>query len=213
MTELRVLPPSFPRTRESSDLGMDSGSPFHSVRNDGTGGCFLRHSRARATPATTAWIPGLRFTPPGMTELGLYPRHSRARGNPATSAWIPGLRFTPPGMTELGYLLRHSRERANPATTAWIPGLRFTPPGMTGLGVPPPSFPRTRESSNHGVDSGSPFHSVRNDGIGATPPTSFPRMRESSNHGMDSRSPFPSARNSGMRATLNQPRYDSTPRA
>jgi len=133
-------------------------------------GYLLRHSRERANPATTAWIPGLRFTPPGMTGLGVPPpsfpqtRESSDLGMDSGSPFH-SVRNDGTG----GCFLRHSRARATPATTAWIPGLRFTPPGMTGLGVLPPSFPRTRESSNLGVDSGSPFHSVRNDGIGATP--------------------------------------------
>jgi len=65
----------------------------------------------------SAWIPGLRFTAPGMTgQRGAGIRslsgHSHARGidppsfprkrESNTSAWIPGLRFTPPGMTGRG---------------------------------------------------------------------------------------------------------------
>ena len=36
-TRLPPTPSSFPRTRESTNLGMDSGSSFHSARNDGAG--------------------------------------------------------------------------------------------------------------------------------------------------------------------------------
>ena len=38
-------PSSFPRTRESTNLGMDSGSPPHSTRNDGAG--FTKMSKAQ----------------------------------------------------------------------------------------------------------------------------------------------------------------------
>ena len=62
-------------------LGMDSGSPFHSARNDRWAGWLLaatnQHISAPTAPppsfprtresSTSAWIPGLRFTPPGMT--------------------------------------------------------------------------------------------------------------------------------------------------
>ncbi len=122
-----------------------------------------------------AWIPGLRSTPPGMTgwfvgppqvarsrhqpmapllvipaEAGI---HMPLRGSTA-EAWIPGLRFTPPGMTATGRrsaqdgrsrhwptapLPRHSRGSGNPNTSAWI--------------------------NCRSLDSGSPFHSARNDGM------------------------------------------------
>jgi len=108
-------------------LGVDSGSPFHSARNDGGGVVGPRSLSAHSheweagspsSPRTressaSAWIPGLRFTAPGMTGSGAVgirslPAYSYGReaGSPSfprkresnTSAWIPGLRFTPTGM-------------------------------------------------------------------------------------------------------------------
>jgi len=54
----------------SQRLGLDSGSSFHSARNDER----ERHSRPSVIPAKAGihraliWTPGSRFTPPGMTS-------------------------------------------------------------------------------------------------------------------------------------------------
>ena len=67
-------------------LGMDSGSPLHSARTDGQTAWLVSVPCQRipmrtanqttvilakaGIHSTSAWIPGLRFTPPGMTGLG-----------------------------------------------------------------------------------------------------------------------------------------------
>ncbi len=109
------------------------------------------------------------------------------------------------------------RKRESSAS-AWIPGLRFTPPGMTGVGLlvtgryQRMSFPSIVIPANAGIqflglDSGSPFHSVWNDGGGVVGIRSLPanvvplrHSRESGNPqclGQDSGSSFHCARNDG----------------
>ncbi len=89
-------------------LGLDSGSPFHSARNDGMGrGSGVRspsvnsHTRQTVPPSfprkressASAWIPGLRFTPPGMTGSGVVVSLSRC----ANAMGMAGvLRVSPP---------------------------------------------------------------------------------------------------------------------
>ena len=63
----------------------------------------LRHSREGGNPGFGAWIPGLRSTQPGMTNLALViPAKAGIQG---FGVWIPGLRFTQPGMTNLALVI------------------------------------------------------------------------------------------------------------
>ena len=128
-------------------LGLDSGSPFHCARNDGERGYWYAAATSVCCPlsvipakagihSASAWIPGLRSTPPGMTgERGCWylvatsvcrpPSVIPAKaGIHSASAKIPGFRSTPPGMTGSGVVgnrslpayvvpLRHSRESGN----------------------------------------------------------------------------------------------------
>ncbi len=110
-------------------LGLDSGSPLHCARNDGQRGAGIRsllaysHARRTDPPSfprkresnTSAWIPGLRCTAPGMTG-------QRGAGIRSLSAYSHARRTDPPSFPR--------KRESN--TSAWIPGLRFIAPGMTG---------------------------------------------------------------------------------
>ena len=99
-------------------LGMDSGSPFHSARNDGQrGGCFFFFPLCQVRghgwhPAGFGPFPGDEYLIVCRQHIRSLPAHSHAR------------RTHPPSLP---------RKRESSAA-AWIPGLRFTPPGMTGRG-------------------------------------------------------------------------------
>ena len=85
-TRTQPTPSSFPRTRESINLGMDSGSPFHSARNDGEG--FTKMSKAQGIGVYpwSAPMPSRRSHKTGKpTKTRQLPRHSRERGDPAAS--------------------------------------------------------------------------------------------------------------------------------
>ena len=125
---------------------MDSGSSLHSARNDEPSPVIP----AKAGIQSPAWIPGLRYTQPGMTERGRcrsppsFPRKRESR----FPVWIPGHRCTQPGMTERGRCCSppsFPRKRES-RFTVWIPGHRCAQPGMTERGRcrSPPSFPRKR---------------------------------------------------------------------
>ncbi len=142
---------------------------------------------------TSAWIPGLRFTAPGMTgeRGGWYPF--------LTSVFPCAPQTRPPSFPR--------KRESN--TSAWIPGLRCTAPGMTGqrgAGIrslsaysharrtDPPSFPRKRESNTSAWIPGLRFIAPGMTGerggwypfltsvfpcAPQTRPPSFPRKRES----------------------------------
>ena len=179
-------------------LGMDSGSPFHSTRNDGGAGWLVsgfcqclstsvepthRHSRESGNPLPRHMDSGSPFHSArndggsgvaGIQSLSEY-FHARRPNPPSfprkrestTSAWIPGLRSTPPRMTEVGRLVpgfcqcisppvepthSHSRESGNPIPRHGFPVGHFTPPGMTRNGQPC----RTRPTPFASTSSGFP---------------------------------------------------------
>jgi len=153
-------PPSvIPATAGIQYLGMDSGSPFHSARNDGGAG---------------ALFPALAKSSPRLASCGFRPPPEGP-----SPFWPTGRMSDPCQRIPTPDAPRHSRESGNPNTSAWIPGLRFTPPGMTGerggrYPCPVSMFPRTANRFTVipakagiqylGMDSGSPFHFARNDG-------------------------------------------------
>jgi len=201
---------------------MDSGSPLCSARNDGGAGIrFLSayfHARRPNPPSfprkressTSAWIPGLRFTPPGMTgeaggwypvSVGAFPRPS----NPPTVI---------PAKAGIHYL---GMDSGPPFHSARNDGVRggWYPVSVSALPRPsnlPPVIPAKAGIQYLGMDSGSLFHSAWNVGGAGwlvsgfcwciSPPVdTTPRhSRESGNpvpRHMDSGSPFHSARNDG----------------
>jgi len=110
-------------------LGMDSGSPFYSARNDrGRGG---RHPipisafpRPSNPPTVIPAKAGIQYPSMDSGSPFHYARNDAERGDwylfPISA--FPAHRIPPPSFP---------RKRES-STSAWIPGLRFTPPGMTG---------------------------------------------------------------------------------
>ena len=114
------------------------------------------HFHARRTPpsfprkresSASAWIPGLRFTPPGMTgERWLFLFFTL----PGSRAWLASCGFRPPFWGQAPDCL----QAAYPIPVSTFPR----------LSNPPPVIPAKAGIQCLGVDSGSPFHSARNDG-------------------------------------------------
>ena len=92
-------------------LGIDSGSPFHSARNDVM-------ERSGGIRSLSGYSHPRRMNPPS------FPRKRESNA----SAWIPGLRFTAPGMTGKGRFLSPLRRRQG---HGWRPAL-LGPAGLKG---------------------------------------------------------------------------------
>ena len=138
-------PPSFPRTRESSRHTASLEFPTQ------------RHSRERGNGLPTA-LPHASTVIPA--NAGIQSTHRIIEfANPA--AFPRTRQWTPHGATPR--LHRHSRERGNPVDTPHHRNCQ--PSGIPANAAmhsprryptPPPSFPRTRESSRHTASSKLP---------------------------------------------------------
>ncbi len=122
---------SFPQTRESTNLGMDSGSPPHSTRNDGAGFRGMSKAQGIGVSPVTALIPSRRSY-----------KNTKPTRPPPTPSSFPRTRESinlgmdsgsPPGMTISRSLVSFTRSKtfSSPARTLAYtkqPLHRITPP-------------------------------------------------------------------------------------
>ena len=199
-----IAPTVIPAKAGIQCLGMDSGSSLHCARNDGERGgrypfpasaCRLPPSFPRKRESSTsAWIPSLRFTSPGMTG-------ERGDGYPFPASVFQRManRFTViPAKAGIQYLGMDSGSPFHFAPkdgeqSGWhpLPVSAFPPPSN-----PPTVIPAKAGIQYLGVDSGSPFHSARNDGgaewLASTPYQRITTSGEPSRrHSRESGNPIP----------------------